>query len=104
MRYVVLLIAVLAATSGCGSDDANSRDSAAVEQSLKAQLATGKGGGVVELDGDLPRRVTCEKDEERENGWRCRVTTTGKRTILCVVKTDPETAKVETRTCAPIDY
>ena len=103
-RRLILLVALVAFAAACGSDGDDSGDAAEVETSLEAQLEAAEGGGVVQLDGDVPRRVTCEKDARRKNGWRCRVTTTGNRTIVCIVKTNPDDSKVEQRVCAPADY
>jgi hypothetical protein len=102
MRAVALpLVAALVLAAGCGSDDDETTSSARdVEQSLKTELAAGD-SGVVDL-GDPPKLVRCEKDANRKNGWRCTVTPTTGKNILCLVDVDKDGKPVKT-VCGPVD-
>ena len=96
------LLAVLLAASGCGSNEDNAQPSASdVEQTVKNQLSTEGQGRVVDL-GEPPRLVRCEKDANRQNGWRCTVTPTTGKNVLCLVDVDRAGKPVKT-VCGPID-
>jgi hypothetical protein len=96
------LLAVLLAASGCGSNEDNAQPSASdVEQTVKNQLSTEGQGRVVDL-GEPPRLVRCEKDAKRQNGWRCTVTPTTGKNVLCLVDVDRAGKPVKT-VCGPID-
>ncbi len=106
MRGVFAIAALVVLLTGCGSDgdDSTATTSASeVEASVKAQLAQGGGTGVVNLDNDKPKRVTCTKDASSPNGWRCTVETVSGRSMLCIVQ--PRSGKkVPPRPlCGPID-
>ena len=98
-----VLAAVLLCSASCGSSGGDEGPSAAaVEDSLRADLAAG-GDRVVDLGMSEPKVVTCEKDAGSETGWRCTVTTAGGRNILCLVEADSESGRPSRRVCAPVD-
>jgi len=103
MRALALpLFAALVLAAGCGSDKDETTSSARdVEQSLKTELAAGGSGRVVDL-GVPPKLVRCEKDANRRNGWRCTVTPTTGKNILCLVDVDKDGKPVKT-VCGPVD-
>ncbi len=69
----------------------------------KAVAADAQGGGVVDLDGDSPKSVSCEKDDTPIR-WRCSIgLSEGGRTMLCVVTVDETTRTITERSCAPVD-
>jgi hypothetical protein len=99
---VLALLAILLAAPGCGSNEDEAQPSATdVEQTVKDQLSTEGQGRVVDL-GEPPRLVRCEKDANRQNGWRCTVTPTTGRNVLCLVDVDRAGKPVKT-VCGPID-
>ena len=103
MRGVLALGFAVALLSGCGgSDDSSSPgDASQVEASVKAQLAKGGSGGVVDLGNDRPMLVTCRKDGGQ---WHCTVTTAKGRSMLCLVDDQQSQRKVPpTPVCGPID-
>jgi hypothetical protein len=96
------LLAVLIAAPGCGSNGDEAQPSATdVEQTVKDQLSTEGQGRVVDL-GEPPRLVRCTKDANRQNGWRCTVTPTTGKNVLCLVDVDRAGNPVKT-VCGPID-
>jgi hypothetical protein len=105
-----LLIALLALASGCGSGEGEGADTttatvsaAEAESALMARLSSG-GSGVVELDVEPPKKVTCVKDAGSASGWRCTVTpANGPESYLCLIEVDPQTKQVTKTTCARID-
>jgi hypothetical protein len=105
----VLLVAALVLTAGCGSDDEGSGTTAEtvsageVETALEAELSQG-GSGIVQLETDEPKQITCEKDAGAPSGWRCTVTPSkGEESYLCLVEVDPQTKRTTKTTCARID-
>jgi hypothetical protein len=98
----LVLTAFLLAAAGCGWSEHKATPSATdVEQSVKDQLATEGQGRVVDL-GEAPRRVRCKRDANRQNGWRCTVTPTTGKNVLCLVDVDMAGKPVKT-VCGPID-
>jgi hypothetical protein len=96
------LLAVVLFATGCGSNEEKAQPSAAdVEQSVKDQLSTEGEGRVVDL-GVPPKLVRCEKDANRQAGWRCTVTPTTGKNVLCLVDVDNAGNPVKT-VCGPID-
>ncbi|HEX2292731.1 MAG TPA: hypothetical protein VHH55_05415 [Gaiellaceae bacterium] len=95
VAVAVLFVAVAAA---CGSDDGASADD--VERALNADLAGG-GDRVVDLGTDPPKQVECRKDDG--STWRCRVTATSGKNIVCIVEADPDSGRTVRRMCAPMD-
>jgi hypothetical protein len=82
------LLAVLLAAAGCGWSEHKAQPSATeVEQSVKDQLSTEGQGRVVDL-GEAPRLVQRKKHANRQNGWRCTVTATTGKNVLCLVDVD----------------
>jgi hypothetical protein len=108
MRPLLPALAVVVALlvgCGSGSDESTSTvSSGEVERSLLAGLsADGGSGGIVDLGTDPPKLVTCVKDGGRKNGWRCTVTPTTGKNVLCLVEVDPQTKKARKTTCTRID-
>jgi hypothetical protein len=108
MRPLLAALAVVVALlvgCGSGSDESTSTvSSGEVERSLLAGLsADGGSGGIVDLGTDPPKLVRCVKDGGRKNGWRCTVTPTTGKNVLCLVEVDPQTKKAERTTCTRID-
>jgi hypothetical protein len=100
--FALPFLAAVLLAAGCGSDDAKTTLSPGdVEQSLKTQLAAGGSGGVVDL-GAPPKVVVCKKDANRRNGWRCAVTPTTGKNVLCLVDVDKDGKPVKT-VCGPVD-
>ena len=96
------LTAVGLVATGCGSNDEKAQPSATdVEQSVKDQLSTEGQGRVVDL-GVPPKLVRCEKDANRQDGWRCTVTPTTGKNVLCLVDVDKAGNPVKT-VCGPVD-
>jgi hypothetical protein len=82
------LLAVMLAAGGCGWSEHKAQPSATeVEQSVKDQLSTEGQGRVVDLR-EAPRLVQCKKHANRQNGWRCTVTATTGKNVLCLVDVD----------------
>jgi hypothetical protein len=109
VRRAVLLIALLAFASGCGSDEDEGGDTTAtvsaadVESALLGRLSSG-GSGIVNLDGDPPKQVTCVKDADSPYGWRCTVTPAkGPESYLSLIEVDPQTKQVTKTSCGRID-
>lgn len=113
MYLTALLIAFLALVAGCGSDGEESAgttlatgttSAADAEKALETELSQGGGGGIVHLETDTPKQVTCEKDAGSPTGWRCTVTPskTGE-SYLCMIEVDPQTKQITKTTCARID-
>ena len=97
-----MLLAVLLLAAACGSNGNEGPPSASdVEQSVKNQISTGDQGRVVDL-GMPPKLVRCRKDGNRQNGWRCTVTPTTGKNVLCLVDVDKAGRPVKT-VCGPID-
>ena len=104
MRFglTLALLAILLLASGCGSNEEKTQPSANdLEQSVKDQLSTEGQGRVVDL-GVPPKLVRCAKDENRQGGWRCTVTPTTGKNVLCLVDVDKAGKPVKT-VCGPID-
>jgi hypothetical protein len=116
MRARLVAVGLCAlALAACGSDDktattpttATTQTASQVEAQVKAQLEQGGAGGVVDLDGDPPKIVTCQK---QGGGWSCKVKTTKGRSMLCLVPQSSESGarKVPLGTtppdCRGIDY
>jgi hypothetical protein len=101
--FPAVVAAVLLAAGCGGDDDSGSSDPAQVEASVKAQLAKGQGGGVVDLGNDPPKLVTCTQDPSSTNGWRCTVRTAKGRSMLCLVKSQSGKKVPPTPVCGPID-
>jgi hypothetical protein len=100
--FALPVLAAVLLAAGCGSDGDKTTPSAGdVEQSLKTQLAAGGSGRVVDL-GVPPKLVRCEKDANRGNGWRCTVTPTTGKNVLCLVDVDKDGKPVKT-VCGPVD-
>jgi hypothetical protein len=105
-----LLIALLALASACGSDEDEGASTTAagvtaaeVESTLMARLSSG-GSGVVELDAEPPKQVTCVKDADLPSAWRCTVApANGPESYLCLTEIDPQTKQVTKSTCGRID-
>jgi hypothetical protein len=98
----VALLAVVLFATGCGSNEEKAQPSATdVEQSVKDQLSTEGEGRVVDL-GVPPKLVRCKKDANRQDGWRCTVTPTTGKNVLCLVDVDNAGNPVKT-VCGPID-
>lgn len=96
------LTAVVLFATGCGSNEEKAQPSATdVEQSVKDQLSTEGEGRVVDL-GVPPKLVRCKKDANRQDGWRCTVTPTTGKNVLCLVDVDNAGNPVKT-VCGPID-
>jgi hypothetical protein len=109
VHRVVLLIALFALASGCGSDEDEGGDTTAgvsaaeAESALMTRLSSG-GSGVVELDVEPPKQVSCVKDADSPSGWRCAVTpANGPESYLCLIEIDPQTKQVTKTTCGQID-
>jgi hypothetical protein len=112
VHHTALLIAVLALTAACGSDGDESIgttlatgtvSAADAETALKTELSQG-GSGIVQLETDTPKQVTCEKDAGSRSGWRCTVTPSKSgESYLCMVEVDPQTKRTTKTTCARID-
>jgi hypothetical protein len=101
--FALPVLAFLLLVPGCGSDDDKTPPSATeVEQSLKIELSTGGGGGRVVDLGMPPKLVRCEKDANQRNGWRCTVTPTTGKNVLCLVDVDQAGKPVKT-VCGPVD-
>jgi hypothetical protein len=99
-------VVVLLAGCGSGSDDEGTStvSSGEVESSVLAGLsADGGSGGIVDLGTGPPKLVSCVKDGGRKNGWRCTVTPTTGKNVLCLVEVDPQTKKARETTCTRID-
>jgi hypothetical protein len=98
---------VLAA--GCGSDDERTAttpetvSAGDVESALERELGQG-GSGIVNLDNEPPKVISCVKDAGTPSGWRCTVTPSkGQESYLCIVEVDPQTGQTTKKTCARID-
>jgi hypothetical protein len=110
VHHTVLFFALLALASGCGSDEdegAGTTDTgvtaAEVESALMTRLSSG-GSGVVQLDVEAPKQVTCVKDAGSPSGWRCTVTPAkGRESYLCLIEVDPQTKQVTKTSCGRID-
>ena len=111
MSRAALFVALVVLTAGCGSDDegtpttttAETVSPAEVESALHTALSQGA-SGVVQLDTDRPKLVTCVKDAGSPLGWRCTVTPgKGPESYLCMVEIDPQTKQITKTTCARID-
>jgi hypothetical protein len=111
MYRAALFLALVVLAAGCGSDDegtatattAESLTAGEVESALQTQLSQG-GSGVVRLETDTPKQVTCVKDAGSPSGWRCTVTPSkGGESYLCMVEIDPRTKQITKSTCARID-
>lgn len=104
MRWL-LLIAVLASLSGCGSDDSATADE--VERAVEAvvEMPTPKvGGRPVDLTGGPVKLVRCKEASGRDNTWECTATRTTGKNVFCTVDDDPPTGKERKISCAPVDY
>lgn len=108
LRRLVVLTSLLVLAAGCGSDkdDAGGgSDAGRVEAVLRTQLAKGEvSGRVVDLGIDPPKAITCTEDPEREDGWRCSVTTGKGRTMVCIVRAQSQRRQPPAPVCGPIDY
>jgi hypothetical protein len=110
VHRAALLLALLALASGCGSDEDEGAGTtpagvtvAEAESALMTRLSSG-GSGVVELDVEPPKQLTCVKDADSPSGWRCTVTpANGSKSYLCFIEVDPQTKQVTKTTCARID-
>ena len=109
MYRTALFVALVVLAAGCGSDDegaattAENASAGEVESALRTQLSQG-GSGVVRLETDRPKQVTCVKDAGLPSGWRCTVTPSkGPESYLCMVEIDPQTKQITKSTCARID-
>lgn len=111
MYRAALLVALVVLAAGCGSDDegtaretpAENLSAGEVESALTTQLSQG-GSGVVLLETDRPKQVTCVKDAGSPSGWRCTVTPSkGPQSYLCMVEIDPQTKQITKSTCGRID-
>jgi hypothetical protein len=110
VNRAALLILLLALASGCGSDEDEGAGTttagvtaADVESALMTRLSSGA-SGIVRLDDDPPKQVTCVKDADSPSGWRCTVTPAkGQESHLCLIEVDPQTKQVTKTTCARID-
>ena len=111
MYRAALFLALVVLAAGCGSDDegtatattAESLTAGEVESALQTQLSQG-GSGIVRLESDTPKQVTCVKDAGSASGWRCTVTPSkGAESYLCIVEIDPQTKQITRSTCARID-
>ena len=89
------LTAVGLVATGCGSNDRAQPSASDVERSVKDQLSTEGQGRVVDL-GVQP------KDAIRQGGWRCTVTPTTGKNVLCLVDVDKAGKPVKT-VCGPVD-
>jgi hypothetical protein len=103
--FLIVALVLVAGTACGGSGDKAASDTTGsaseVEASVKAQLAKGGGGRVVDLGNDPPKLVTCRKDGGR---WRCTVRTTNGRSMLCLVNEDNSGRKLPlTPVCGPMD-
>jgi hypothetical protein len=99
-----VLVALLAGCGGSDGDDSTATTSASeVEASVKAQLAKGGGTGVVNLDTDKPKRVTCTKDASKASGWRCTVETVSGRSMLCILQARSGVKVPAAPVCGPVD-
>jgi hypothetical protein len=103
-----LFVALVVLAAGCGSDDegnatAETLTAGEVESAVQTQLSQG-GSGVLRLETDRPKQVTCVKDAGSPSGWRCTVTPSkGAESYLCMVEIDPQTKQITKTTCARID-
>lgn len=108
MHRLAVLTSLLVLAAGCGSDKddaAGGSDADRVEAALRTQLAKGQvSGRVVDLGIDPPKAITCTEDPEREDGWRCTVTTGKGRTMVCIVRAQSERRQPPAPVCGPIDY
>jgi hypothetical protein len=107
MVRAALLIALVAIAAGCGSDDDEAAGTEAtaveVESAVKSHLSQG-GSGIVRLEDEQPKQITCVKDAGSASGWRCTVTLSkGAESYLCIVEVDPQTKQTTKVTCARID-
>jgi hypothetical protein len=105
----VLWLAGLVLAAGCGSDDESTANPATtvvsageVETALEAQLAQG-GTGIVHLETDQPKQITCVKDAGKPSGWRCTVKPSKGESYVCFVEVDPKTKQTTKVTCGRID-
>jgi hypothetical protein len=106
-----LLVALVVLAAGCGSDDegtatattAETLSAGEVESALTTQLSQG-GSGVVHLETDRPKQVTCVKDAGSPSGWRCTVTPAkGPESYLCMIEIDPQSKQITKSSCGRID-
>lgn len=107
MFRAALLIALIAIAAGCGSDGdepaGTEATAAEVESAVKSHLSQG-GSGIVRLDDEQPKQITCVKDAGSPAGWRCTVTPSkGGESYLCLVEVDPQTKRTTKITCGQID-
>jgi hypothetical protein len=111
MYRAALLVALVLLAAACGSDDegtatattTESLSAADVESALQTQLSQA-GSGVVHLETDRPKQVTCVKDSGSPSGWRCTVTPSkGSESYLCMIEIDPLTMQITKSTCGRID-
>ena len=116
-----MLAAVALATAACGSDEDGSAGSGSVpretphvttsgadtpfsaddvEEAFAAEFQTGR---AVDLDGNSPKSISCEKGKSPVL-WRCVLAPAkGGRTVVCVVTVDETTRTVSKRSCGPLD-
>jgi hypothetical protein len=106
----VLLIAAVVLPAGCASDDEGTAttpetvSAGDVESALDRELGQG-GSGIVDLDDEPPKAISCVKDAAgTPSGWRCTVTPSkGQESYFCDVEVDPQTGQTTKKTCARID-
>jgi hypothetical protein len=110
MYRAALFVALVVLAAACGSDDegtaptaTGSLSAADVESALQTQLSQG-GSGVVHLETDRPKQVTCAKDSGSTSDWRCTVTPSkGPESYLCMIEIDPHTKQITKSSCGRID-
>ena len=125
MKRVCAVAATIAAlaltTAACGSDDEGAAGSGSTTTSdpyvttsgadtpfsaddvEEAVAADAQAGGVVDLDGNSPKSISCEKGDSPVS-WRCRIAPSeGGRTVVCVVTVDETTRTVTKRSCGAVD-
>lgn len=121
---LALSVLVLAGATGCGSDEdreAGGETSGTttgfvtttgastpmspddVEEALAAELGSGGGGGVHELENEPPRQISCRPADARTK-WRCTLEPArGDRDVVCIVTVDSATRTVSKRECGGVD-
>ena len=111
MYRAALMLALVVLAAGCGSDDegtatattAETLTAGEVESAVQTQLSQ-SGSGVVQLETDRPKLVSCVKDSGSSSGWRCTVTPSkGPESYLCMVEIDPQTKQITKSSCGRID-
>jgi hypothetical protein len=106
MYYGALCFVLIALAAGCGSgddEDTAPASSANVESALQTHLSQG-GSGIVQLEAEQPKQITCVKDADSPSGWRCTVTPAkGQESYLCLVEVDPQTKQTTKVSCGRID-